>query len=172
MKKLIETHKDLYWIDGQNNTVEVYLSDEMPEVSLCTAAYAFVFKDGTFLQTELREGERPQRRLDLPGGHIDEGENPEQTAIRETFEETGVHVKNPKLVAYVKITTHTLKPENSRYPYPIGYMLYYLCELEIEEPFNGNEDAHGRVWLPFKEFEKSMWCTENKVLLGDILRID
>jgi hypothetical protein len=50
MKKLIQTQKDLYWIDGQNNTVEVYLSDEVPELSLCTASYAFVFKDNAILQ--------------------------------------------------------------------------------------------------------------------------
>lgn len=170
MKKLIQTHKNLYWIDGQNNTVEVYLSDELPDTSLCTAAYAFVFKDDKLLQTELREGERPERRLDIPGGHIDEGESPEMTVIRETFEETGVHVKNPKLLGYIKITTHTLKPENSRYPYPTGYMLYYSCDFENEEFFEGNDDTHGRVWLPFTEFEKSIWCKENEVLLNEILK--
>ncbi|MBP9711558.1 MAG: NUDIX hydrolase [Candidatus Pacebacteria bacterium] len=171
MKKLIHTVKNLYWIDGHNNTVEVYLSDELPELALCTASYTFVFKDNKFLQTELREGERPERRLDIPGGHIDEGENPEVTAVRETYEETGVHVKNPKLVGYIKITTHVTKPENpSRYPYPTGYMLYYLCDVESEEEFNGNEDAHGRVWLPFNEFEKSVWCQENKVLLEEVMK--
>ncbi|MEK7588606.1 MAG: NUDIX domain-containing protein [Patescibacteria group bacterium] len=170
MKKLIQTQKDLYWIDGQNNTVELYLSDELPDLSLCTASYAFVFKDAKFLQTELREGERPERRLDIPGGHIDEGEHPRDTAVRETFEETGVHVKNPKLVGYIKITTHVPKPENSRYPYPTGFMLYYLCDFESEEVFEGNEDAHGRVWLPFDEFEKSVWCRENKVLLEEVIK--
>src|SRR3989338_10617243 len=119
MKKLIEIKKDLEWIDCQNNTIEVYLSDEIPEMNLCTASYAFVFKDGKFLQTELKKGERPERRLDIPGGHIDEGETSEETTIRETFEETGVHVNNPKLFAYMKITTHISKPENSlQYPYP------------------------------------------------------
>ena len=168
MKKLIETKKDLYWIDGQNNIVEVYLSDELPDLVLCTASYAFVFKDGALLQTELREGERPVRRLDIPGGHIDQGETPDQTAVRETYEETGVHVKSPKLIGYIKITTHTPKLENSRYPYPTGYMLYYLCEIEKEEEFNGNKDAHGRVWLQPTEFDKSIWCMENKVLLEEV----
>ena len=170
MKELIETKEDAEWIDCQNNTVEVYFSDELPDVNLCTASYSFVFKDGKFLQTELRKGERPERRLDIPGGHIDEGELPDQTAIRETFEETGIHVKNPRLVAYIKITTHLPQSENSsRYPYPTTYMLFYLCDILNEEPFEGNEDAHGRVWVLPEEFETSIWCKENKILLNRVL---
>ncbi|MDQ3076050.1 MAG: NUDIX hydrolase [bacterium] len=170
MKKLIQIPKDLHWVDNENYTVEQYISGELPEILLCTSSYAFVFKDGAFLQTELREGERLQRMLDIPGGHIDKGESPENTAIRETFEETGVHVKNPKLVAYSKITCHKVKPEDYRYPYPESYMLYYLCDFESEEVFEGNEDAHGRAWLPFNEFEKSIWCKENKVLLEEVMK--
>ncbi len=171
MKKLIETKKDLYWIAGQNNTVEVYMSDELPDVSLCTAAYSFVFKDGKFLQTELREGERPERRLDIPGGHIDDGETPDQAAVRETHEETGVRVTSPRLIAYLKITTHVPEGDNpSKYPYPTGYMLYYLCGIEKEEEFDGNEDSHGRVWLSPDEFEKSIWCQENKILLEEVIK--
>jgi 8-oxo-dGTP pyrophosphatase MutT (NUDIX family) len=172
MQKLIETRKDLYWIVGQNNTVEVYLSDELPDVNLCTASYAFVFKDRKFLQTELREGERHIQMFDIPGGHIDLGETPDQTAVRETYEETGVHVNNPRLVGYMKITTHVPAPENpSRYPHPTGYMLYYLCNFLDEEEFNGNEDAHGRAWLTPEEFEQSVWCRENKILLEEVIKL-
>lgn len=170
MKELIEIKKNLGWVVGQNNTVEVYFSDELPDVKLCSSSYSFVFKDGKFLQTELRKGERPERILDIPGGHIDEGEKPEEAAIRETFEETGVHVKNPKLVAYMKITTHIPKPENSsRYPYPTSYMLFYLCDFVSEEVFEGNEDAHGRVWLKPEEFENSYWPKENSILFNKVL---
>lgn len=170
MKKLIETIENLYWVPGGNNTVEVYLSDELPDLSLCTAAHAFVFKDNTFLQTELNSNERPVRQLDIPGGHINPEETPEQAVIRETFEETGVHVKNPKLAGYTKIMRQGVKPEINKYPFPDSYILFYVCEFESEEPFEGNEDAHGRVWLPFNEFEKSIWCCDNGVLLKEIIK--
>ncbi len=170
MKELIETKKNLGWITGKNNTVEVYFSDELPDVSLCSFSFAFVFKNGKFLQTDLREGERPERTLDIPGGHIDEGEKPEEAAIRETFEETGVQVNNPRLIAYMKITTHVPKSENpSRYPYPTGYMLFYLCDFVSEENFEGNEDTYGRVWLKPEEFKNSAWSREDSILFDKVL---
>lgn len=169
MKELIETKQNLY---GGNNIVEIYLSDELPDLTLCTSAYGFVFKDGMFLQTELREGERPERRLDIPGGHIDERETPDQAAIRETFEETGVHIDNAKLVAVIKITNNKSKEESSlEYPYPVSYMLFYLCDFVTEEVFEGNEDTHGRVWVSPKDFPSSIWCKENKILFNRVLNL-
>lgn len=171
MKKLILTEKNIPWIIGANNTVETYLSDELPDISLCTAAYAFVFKDNCFLQTELREGERPTRRLDIPGGHIDDGEHPKTTVVRETYEETGVRVGNPNLIGYMKITTHVPKFDNpSRYPYPTGYMLFYVCDVVSEEDFDGNEDTHGRAWIPFGDFDKNEWCIKHRVFLGEVMK--
>jgi 8-oxo-dGTP diphosphatase len=37
----------------------------------------------------------------FPGGHVDEGETPEQAAIRETQEELGLQVKLKRLVAQI-----------------------------------------------------------------------
>ncbi len=170
MKKLLlsEINK-VQWLP-KNTLVEIYLSEEMPPVELCTSAYALVFKNGELLQTDLREGERPIRMLDIPGGHIDEGENPEKSVIREVFEETGVHIQQPKLVAYRKITIHSPKPEEYRYPHPVSYMLYYLAKVSEETPFDGNDDTHGRVWLKPGEYEKSHWYLSNKILVDEIVR--
>ena len=37
-------------------------------------------------------------KFGLPGGHIEEGETPEQAVIRETFEETGLKISNLILI--------------------------------------------------------------------------
>lgn len=167
MYKLINIEKNLDWITGEN-IVATYLSNEIPNIVNCPSAYAIVFKDGAILQTELREGERPTRRLDIPGGHVDEGETIEESVIRETFEETGVHIKILKLVGYKKVTVTSPKPENFRYPYPTGYMAFYLCEIVEETDFKGNNEVHGRVWLKPEELDKSQWCVENKIFLDEI----
>jgi 8-oxo-dGTP pyrophosphatase MutT (NUDIX family) len=157
------------WVK-EENTIEVHLADSIPSIEDCASVYAFVFKDGKFLQTELRKGERPIQRLDIPGGHVDEGETLEQAVIRETFEETGVIVKVRKFVAYKKVTLKGAKPENYRYPYPTSYMGFYICDVVEELPFEGNEETLGRVWLDPNDFATSPWCIENKILFDEILK--
>ena len=169
MKKLLYTQNNISWLP-LDATIETYLSDEEPPAELCSSAYALVFKDGMLLQSDLREGERPTRILDIPGGHCDEGELPVLCAVRETFEETGVRVSDPKLVAWKKITIKSEKPEDYRYPYPTSYMAYYLCQIAEETDFAGNDEVHGRVWLAPDEYEKSPWYLEEKVMVDEIIK--
>jgi 8-oxo-dGTP diphosphatase len=170
MKRLISTEKNLPWIETES-ILETFISDEMPPIDECSSAYAFVLKNKELLQTELREGERPLRQLDIPGGHIDSEETPEEAVMRETFEETGVQIQEPRLVAYSKITIVSEKPDNYQYPYPVSYMLFYKSDAYEEFPFEGNKEVHGRVWLPEEEFERSEWCKENRVLVAEVLKL-
>ena len=166
--KLISKETDLPWIEA-GSVLETYIASEMPPIELCSSAYAFVFKNGAFLQTELREGERPVRQLDIPGGHVDEGETPEEAVIRETFEETGVRIKVRDLVAYSRVTITSDCPANYRYPYPISYILFYEGVVKEETDFKGNEEVHGRVWLLPEEFHRSEFCIKNKALLTKVM---
>ena len=167
-EKLIQTEKNITYIKGEN-VVETYLVDALPNAENCPSAYALVFKDDALLLTDLREGERPTGGYDIPGGHVDTGEKPEESVVREVFEETGVRVKVIKLVAYKRITILSPKPENYMYSYPTSYMAFYLCEVLEETPFDGNEDTHGRVWLKKEDFEKSDWCVRNKIFLDAVI---
>lgn len=169
MHKLLSSEHDLPWIEGRN-VVKTYLSDTLPPVKLCASAYAIVLKNKALLQTELREGERPTKLLDIPGGHIDLGESPEDTVVRETFEETGVRVKVDRLVGYMEVTITSKKSENYRYPYPTSYMLFYFCEVVEETQFDGNDETHGKVWLSPVDFDKSEWCRKKKILLETVLQ--
>ena len=82
----------------------------------------------------------------FPGGHVDPGETPEETAVRETEEELGLRVSIKKLLA--KIWWH----DQPQY--------YYLVET-VEGTFGtgrGEEMLHPRpekgtyeaVWVPLK----------------------
>ncbi|MEI6316268.1 MAG: NUDIX domain-containing protein [bacterium] len=171
MKKFLCNQNEIFWLPKEFKAdVETYLSDELPPLELCPSSYALVFKDRALLQTDLREGERPARTLDIPGGHIDEGETPEQAVIREIFEETGVRVQSLKLVAYKKITIHTPKPEGYKYPYPVSYMIYYIAEFSEEIPFEGNAEVHGRVWLELDKYQKSPWYMSEKIMVDEIIK--
>lgn len=168
MEKLLLTENNVDWVGGEN-VVETFMSNKLPQIELCPSSYTIVFKNNSILMTDLKEGERPTRRLDIPGGHVDEGESPEESAIRETFEEAGVRVKVVSMVGYKKITMKSEKPKDWPYPYPTGYMAFYLGEVSEETDFHGNDDTYGRVWLPFDRFEECEWTKDNKIFIDEII---
>ncbi|WP_242143711.1 MULTISPECIES: NUDIX hydrolase [unclassified Bacillus cereus group] len=46
----------------------------------------------------LQQRTEPYGKWGLPGGLMELGESPEETAYREVYEETGIHVKNLRLI--------------------------------------------------------------------------
>lgn len=59
------------------------------------AVRCYLIKDNNVVATKYKE-ESKEGYYDIPGGKIEEGELPEQTAIREMKEETGLDVRNLK----------------------------------------------------------------------------
>jgi 8-oxo-dGTP diphosphatase len=62
------------------------------------AAYAMVVADGAILLTQLSHRTGLPGGWTLPGGGVDHGEDPKDTVVRETFEETGQHLTEPVLL--------------------------------------------------------------------------
>jgi len=167
---ILHKKEDLDWT-AKPNIVETYLSDTLPERELCSTAFAFVFNNGKFLLIDSKEWATKGRRLDIPGGHVEEGETPEDGVIREVFEETGVVVKVNKLVGFTKIDIKGDKSEDYFYPYPVSYILFYICDFIEEKEFTENDETHGRVWLEPEDFHKSEWCVENKNFLDEVMKL-
>jgi 8-oxo-dGTP diphosphatase len=77
----------------------------------------------------------------LPGGKQEGDETPTQTAIRETFEETGIKVTNPKL--------RVLATHNHEYRGRV-----YIVYIFSAEEFSGEivqSDEGVTMWKPLKE---------------------
>lgn len=84
------------------------------------AAYGIVIKDGKILLSK-QFGDK----YDLPGGGIDLGEKLEDGVVREVKEETGIDVKNPKLLGFVESFFTDSHALNESYH---CYLFYYACE--------------------------------------------
>jgi 8-oxo-dGTP pyrophosphatase MutT (NUDIX family) len=85
-----------------------------------------------------------------PGGHIDDGEDPIQAAIREVFEEMGVTCE--PLVGYsepIDIDLHEI-PENPKKGEGAHLHIDLLFLLRVLSEGESSEDIR-KAWLPFEE---------------------
>ncbi|SDB79996.1 acetyl-CoA carboxylase carboxyl transferase subunit beta [Raineyella antarctica] len=54
----------------------------------------------------VQRGHEPQRgRWTVPGGRLEPGESPDRAAVREAFEETGLHVRIEREVLHLRLPT-------------------------------------------------------------------
>ena len=85
-----------------------------------------------------------------PGGHIDEGEEPIQAAIREVFEETGV-ICEPleEYLSPIDIDLHEI-PENPKKGEGRHLHIDLLFLLRVVDERESPEDIQ-KIWLPFEK---------------------
>ena len=107
-----------------------------------------------------------QRKLDkqvdpgaiaLPGGHIEEGENPEEALRREASEELGI---SPSTLKYVCSLLH-----QSREFQKIHYFAIESWEGEIE-----NNEAESLLWIALGELER-FDLEVDRVALSEYMRV-
>ena len=60
------------------------------------AVRCYLIKDNNIIVIKYKSENKKVEYYDIPGGKIEKGENPEQTAIREMKEETGLEIRNLK----------------------------------------------------------------------------
>lgn len=101
----------------------------------------FIFRNGKFLMGQ-RRGAHGSGSWSVPGGHLEFGETPEQTAIREVKEETGLGIDNVRFGA----VTNDIFADEGRH-YVTLWMLsdWHSGEATIMEPDKFIEQA----WFDF-----------------------
>lgn len=113
------------WND--NTPWKFIVSKEKPDSNLCTAAFCVTSYRGALLLIQNRK-----RGWEIPGGHIDEGEEIEQALIREVMEETGAVIENPQMFGYKIVLPASPIPHRDKkgafYPFPFSYVPYYHAE--------------------------------------------
>lgn len=95
-------------------------------VILCGSGVALINSKGEILL---------QRRMDndlwaVPGGAVELGESVEETAIAEVYEETGLRVRNLKLLGIYS-------GKETYYKYPNGDEVYWITVVFVSNQFDG-----------------------------------
>jgi len=164
----------LSWVDvdyaPKPNKVNTYLTDVYPteDVNLIGGAWVFAFNvEGALLLTRLRI-----RGVDIPGGKVDPEERTkyksvaelgQAVALRETYEESKVKVKNMKLLGYRTFVSSCPPPPVQKFPFPVCHFLYYYADVEQEDEFVEEPQPNGSVARLFLKEELAV--AEPMVLL-------
>ena len=152
--KIIKQERNVSWA-LQPNELVLHECDVLPPLDLCSSAYVLAFAGDYLLMAELDRG------VDIPGGHIDPGEDPETAMRRETKEETGAIIGAARLMAVQKITVAGQKPEIYRYPYPVSYQPIYLSSDFRQDTFVKDEDSLGPVMIGRDKAAEVPWLKNN-----------
>ncbi len=113
------------------------------------AVRCYLIENDKIAVTKYKEGNNKQGYYDILGGKIEDGEKPEQTAIREMKEETGLEIKNLKDKGFMII----------EYPNRKYEMKVFLCNEHKGETQDFEENTS--EWISIKELlqkEKLLSC--------------
>lgn len=97
----------------------------------------------------IKRGNEPSRgKWTIPGGLVELGESPEQAVIRETKEETGLDVENPRLIDVVSNVDLDEKGKVKYHYVIIDYFVHVKAGTA-----EASSDAVELRWVPFDEVE-------------------
>ena len=104
---------------------------EINKRELITSVHSYCFAEGKVLLVQVKE-----RCFNIPGGHIELGENPEEALLREVYEE-GYVTGDVKYIGAIEVNHRENENFLQNGPYPmIGYQLFYRMDIKKVFPFN------------------------------------
>lgn len=117
------------------------------------AVRCYLIKDNKVVVTKYKEGNKKAGYYEIPGGKIEDGETPQQTAIREMKEETGLIIKNLKYKGNLII----------EYPNRVFDLDMFLCNECEGEPQEFEENTS--EWIEINELLKKEKILSNIMIL-------
>lgn len=115
---------------------------QLPSKERITSVHGFCFKDEQLMLVNLNH-----RGWDFPGGHIEEGETPEECMNREAYEE-GYVTGSLNLLGHI-IVDHSENPvwdENGPYP-KVGYQVFYRVDIDQLHEFKAQYESGERMFI-------------------------
>jgi 8-oxo-dGTP pyrophosphatase MutT (NUDIX family) len=141
------------------NRTRTIVTAELPDSERITGAFVLAFKGDELVLTQLKE-----RGWDIPGGHLERGETPDDAMKRELYEEAGAVIDRFGLLGYEEITLLGDKPANYKYPYPNSYMVFYWAAVSRLDDLQESAETHGRGLFDPDKARQIDWIQSNLVL--------
>jgi 8-oxo-dGTP diphosphatase len=141
-ERILRLEHDIAGVPMPNES-QLVLSAHLPPLELVTSAFVFAFAEDRLLMTNLT-----RRGWDIPGGHVEPGEHPEETVHREVFEETVATLNAVHLLGYQYLRLSGPKPAFYRYPHPDSYLAFYWAHVATLSDFLPTAETQGRALFP------------------------
>ncbi|WP_025659851.1 NUDIX domain-containing protein [Rhizobium sp. IBUN] len=118
--------------------------------SIPTAASSAILQRGNRFLLVLRRNPPAAEMYAFPGGRAEPGEMPEETALRELEEETGIKARNPHLFATYDLKTHA--PDGA----VVNHFFLSVFRVEADETAIGlaADDAADIGWFTVEEIRR------------------
>jgi 8-oxo-dGTP diphosphatase len=156
--KVLRVEHNLAWLP-QPNESQVMLAPHFPPPELVSTACAVAFSDDRLLMTNLR-----RRGWDIPGGHVEQGEQPEETVRREVKEEAGATLGALHLLGYQRLRLLGPQPQEYRYPYPDCYQVFYWAHVGSLKDFLPTAETEGCALFTPLEARTLSWVQRHREL--------
>jgi 8-oxo-dGTP pyrophosphatase MutT (NUDIX family) len=157
-EKFLRVEYNIAWLP-EPNEIQTVLSSQLPPQEFISTALAVAFVGDHLLMTNLIS-----RGWDIPGGHVEPGEHPEETVRREVYEETGATLSQLHLLGYQHLRLLGPRPTAYRYPYPDCYQAFYWTKVTSLEDFLPTAETRGRALFPPAEARTLSWVQINREL--------
>ena len=119
------------------NRVEAVVTALAAPPDLVRTAFLLPFlPDGSLVMAVNR-----RRGPEIPGGHIEEGEDALEAAVREAFEETGVIVERPSPLGYLRMVSRGEAPTGWGYPHPVGFQQFFAARVLRVETRDADDEC-------------------------------
>jgi 8-oxo-dGTP diphosphatase len=146
--------------------VRLAITDELPPVAHVTTAHCLAFDGDAILLTNHRA-----RGWTIPGGHLEDGESPEEAMRREAHEEAGLTVGACRVVASERIAARGAPPPNLAYPQP-GYQVFYVARVAgLGALGSQDESTESRVFTRAEARHASHWVVRHAELYDAALAL-
>jgi 8-oxo-dGTP diphosphatase len=162
--KVVYHEHNIKWLPEPNEGFTL-LSSQLPPLELISTSLALAFDGDRLLVTNL-----VKRGWDIPGGHIEAGEHPEQTVRREVMEETGATLEALQLLGYQHLRLLGPRPDGYHYPYPEAYQVFYRARVATLRDFVPTAETYGRGFLTPADVHTLKWVQHNRVLYETALQ--
>jgi len=113
------------------------------------ASSAILERDGKYLLV-LRRNPPSADMYAFPGGRAEEGETPDETALREFQEETGIAARNPELFSVYDLKTHA--PDGSVTSH--FFLSVFTVEADADAVAEAADDAADLGWYTVEEIRR------------------